>query len=107
MSLLSFETGADYSFGPASRSLLNRLTGDSPFLNSVSRNVSENPHAKDGKGYQCTGYTPDDHSDKIARRRARQNFIEDYNLFDYNCRNFVDDTLKGLPLGDRGDRKFK
>lgn len=75
---LEFDDGTTFSFGPSGN----------PLSDSPSVNTSEN-----GANSSCTEYSRDSSRDEELKRRARERFTRNYNLFNYNCQDYVRDVI--------------
>ena len=76
---LEFDDGTTYSFGPA--------PGESKF-GGISANIPET-----GEGAQCTEYSRDSSRDAEIKRRAEQNLLRNYHLINFNCQDFVRESV--------------
>ena len=83
---IDLDKGPDLSFGPEGNILSEEPSG--------SENV-------------CTDFTSDDKHDSLVRNRGIQNLQRKYSLRRFNCQDFVNEVLKGLPLENREDEDFR
>lgn len=78
---LEFDDGTQYSFNPA--------PGES-YIEGISTNKKET-----GANAVCRKWSKDSKSDAAIKRRAERNLQKKYQLFNYNCQDFVDDSILG------------
>ncbi|OFZ23381.1 MAG: hypothetical protein A2X94_13215 [Bdellovibrionales bacterium GWB1_55_8] len=77
---LEFDDGTTFSFGPA--------PGEK-YINVISSNLTE-----DGTRASCGSYSSDSSRDREIKLRALNNFSKRYNVFKYNCQDFVLDSIR-------------
>ena len=83
---LQFDTGETYSFAPA--------PGESA-RHGISSNKLES-----GNGATCSAYSANSNDDARIKHRAEKNLSKFYELFNYNCQDFVIDSI-GDVIGNK------
>lgn len=79
---IQFDDGTTYSFGPA--------PGEAFLWGSViSTNLLE-----DGSTASCSSFSNDSGRDEEIRKRAESNLLKKYNIYNFNCQDFVQDALR-------------